>query len=188
MTERAELPGTVLLALVTVGLVSGCYRPTHGPPPYTPYHHQAPPAWPDPPARHSPAPAVVPRPQPPMPMPPPAATVAPTPPPLVTRGQPNQRGRASYYHDSLAGNHTANGDIYDPLEMTAAHRKLPFGTIVDVVRPNGRYVRVRINDRGPFAGKNRIIDLSRIAAERLGMIRAGVVEVSLYIIHRPGSP
>jgi len=93
------------------------------------------------------------------------------------------KGKATYYGDSLAGNHTANGDIYDPQKFTAAHRTLPFGTVVRVVRlDTNRYVYVRINDRGPFSRKNRIIDLSRIAAERLGMIRAGVVDVRVEVL------
>jgi rare lipoprotein A len=96
------------------------------------------------------------------------------------------RGRASYYHDSLAGNHTANGDIYDPAAYTAASRSLPFGTIVRVVRrDNDRSVLVRVNDRGPFGDRRRILDLSRAAAEKLDMIRAGVVEIRAEIVHRP---
>jgi rare lipoprotein A len=93
-------------------------------------------------------------------------------------------GLASYYHDSLAGNRTANGDIYDPSAPTAAHKTLPLGTIVDVVRRNGRAVRVRINDRGPFV-TGRVLDLSRGAATALDMIREGVVEVALFIVAWP---
>jgi rare lipoprotein A len=65
--------------------------------------------------------------------------------------------------------------------MTAAHRTLPFGTIVEVARDDGRKVIVRINDRGPFRS-GRIIDLSRRAAEELGMIRAGVVSVAVRVV------
>ena len=96
-------------------------------------------------------------------------------------GAPHQTGIASYYADSLAGNLTANGDRYDPQAMTAAHRTLPFGTVVDVVRRDGRSVRVRINDRGPFVD-GRVIDLSRAAATALGMIREGIVDVALYVV------
>ncbi|MBL9026824.1 MAG: septal ring lytic transglycosylase RlpA family protein [Myxococcales bacterium] len=92
-----------------------------------------------------------------------------------------QTGRASYYSDKLAGRKTANGERYDPSALTAAHRTLPFGTVVVVRRQDGRSVRVRINDRGPFGDEGRIIDLSRRAAEELGMMKAGVVEVSLSI-------
>lgn len=95
-----------------------------------------------------------------------------------------QRGIASYYADSLAGRKTASGEPYDPKAMTAAHRKLPFGTVVEVRAKNGRSVTVRINDRGPF-GRGRVIDLSRRAAERLGMIRAGIVDVELRIVSSP---
>jgi rare lipoprotein A len=92
-------------------------------------------------------------------------------------------GFASYYADSLAGNHTANGEVYDPRRRTAASRDLPFGTVVRVVRrDNGRSVIVRINDRGPFANRKRIIDLSRAAAEDLNMIDDGVVRIRAEVL------
>jgi rare lipoprotein A len=95
-------------------------------------------------------------------------------------------GYASYYSDSLAGETTANGESYDPSELTAAHRTLPFGTHVRVRRVDtGREVSVRINDRGPFAGRSRVIDLSRAAATALQMLRAGVVEVELEVLSVP---
>jgi rare lipoprotein A len=96
-----------------------------------------------------------------------------------------QSGLASYYADSLQGRPTASGEPYDPQALTAAHRTLPFGTLVEVSREDGRRVTVRINDRGPFAGKRRIVDLSRRAAETLGMIRAGVVQVSVRVLEMP---
>lgn len=93
------------------------------------------------------------------------------------------KGKASYYSDSLAGRSTANGEPYDPKKLTAAHLELPFGTMVRVTRvDNGKQVVVRINDRGPYGGRGRIIDLSRRAAERLDMIRAGVVDVEVEIL------
>ena len=96
------------------------------------------------------------------------------------------RGRASYYSDALAGNTTANGDTYDPARLTAASRTLPFGTVVRVVRvDNGKHVTVRINDRGPFGDRRRVIDLSRRAAEALDMIRAGVVDVRVEVLALP---
>jgi rare lipoprotein A len=95
-----------------------------------------------------------------------------------------QQGEASYYTDALTGNPTASGEPYEPWAFTAAHRTLPLGSVVDVVRPDGRYVRVRVNDRGPYA-KGRIIDLSRRAAEVLGMVNEGVAEVFLRIIYVP---
>ena len=100
---------------------------------------------------------------------------------------PYQVGLASYYHDSLSGNLTANGEIYDPNVVSAAHRELPFGTVVDVVRRDGRAIRVRVNDRGPFVD-GRIIDLSRQAATLLDSVRAGVVEVALFIVYVPAVP
>lgn len=93
------------------------------------------------------------------------------------------KGKASYYSDKLAGNRTASGERYDPGRFTGAHRTLPFGTVVRVVRlDTQRYVYVRITDRGPFGGRGRIIDLSRIAAERLGMLRAGVIDVRVEVL------
>lgn len=96
---------------------------------------------------------------------------------------PPQRGRVTYYADSLAGGKTASGERYDPHALTAAHRTLPFGTIIEVSRPDGRWVRVRVNDRGPFA-KGRIVDLSRAAAEQLGMIREGVVDATVWVVEK----
>lgn len=93
-------------------------------------------------------------------------------------------GRASYYSDRLAGRATAAGERYDPAAFTAAHRTLPFGTLVDVVRADGRRVTVRINDRGPHVD-GRVIDLSRRAASELGMLRDGVIEVALQIVWMP---
>lgn len=94
-------------------------------------------------------------------------------------------GRASYYADSLAGNLTASGERYDPQKLTAAHRTLPFGSVVRVTRlDTGASVTVRITDRGPFAGREqgRIIDLSRAAAENIDMIRRGVVDVRVEVL------
>jgi len=97
-----------------------------------------------------------------------------------------QRGEASYYSDSLAGNHTANGDVYDPRRHTAAHRKLAFGTVVRVTRTDtGAVTYVTINDRGPFGSGERIIDLSRAAAEDLAMMKAGVVKVRVEVLEKP---
>lgn len=96
-----------------------------------------------------------------------------------------QTGRATYYSDSLAGNHTANGDVYDPKKFTAAHRKLPFGTVVRVTRTDTRAVTyVTINDRGPFGSNERVIDVSRAAAQELAMLKAGVVPVMLEVLDR----
>ena len=95
-------------------------------------------------------------------------------------------GRASYYSDRLAGRSTASGEPYRTSEFTAASRELRFGTILRVTRTDtGAVTYVRVNDRGPFGDRRRIIDLSRAAAEELDMIRAGVVDVHVEIVHRP---
>lgn len=96
-----------------------------------------------------------------------------------------EQGEASYYSDALAGRSTASGEPYEPERFTAAHRKLPFGTHLRVTRlDDGRSVYVRINDRGPFGKRRRIVDLSRSAAEALGMLRAGVVPVKVEVVER----
>ena len=86
-------------------------------------------------------------------------------------------GKASYYGAKHHGKRTASGERFNQHALTAAHRTLPFGTRVKVTNLNNdRSVVVRINDRGPHI-RGRIIDLSREAADRLGMLRAGVVRV-----------
>ena len=98
----------------------------------------------------------------------------------------DQAGLATWYGGSFAGKKTANGERFDPTKYTAAHRKLPFGTWVEVRRADtGRRVRVRINDRGPFGDERRIIDLSRKAAEDLDLIREGLSRVELRIVSGP---
>lgn len=90
------------------------------------------------------------------------------------------RGRATWYGPGFAGRRTASGEVFRPRsELTAAHRWLPFGTRLRVCRA-GRCVIVRINDRGPFG--NAILDLSQLAAERLGMIRAGIAPVTATVV------
>ncbi|MFO0627853.1 MAG: septal ring lytic transglycosylase RlpA family protein [Polyangiales bacterium] len=97
-----------------------------------------------------------------------------------------EEGDASFYSDRLAGNTTANGERYDPEALTAAHRTLRFGTRVEVRRSNGARVVVCINDRGPFVG-GRVIDLSRAAAEALGILRVGVAPVALRVLAHGGT-
>ncbi|MCK5090469.1 MAG: septal ring lytic transglycosylase RlpA family protein [Hyphomicrobiaceae bacterium] len=88
-------------------------------------------------------------------------------------------GIASYYWQ---GQQTASGARFNPSAMTAAHRSLPFGTKVRVTnRRNGRSVVVTINDRGPFI-RGRVIDLSRGAAQVIGMTGAGLAPVSLDVL------
>lgn len=88
-----------------------------------------------------------------------------------------EEGLASWYGGKFQGRATASGEIYDAAQMTAAHKSLPFGTLVKVTNlENGKEVLVRINDRGPFVA-GRIIDLSRAAAVSLGMAGSGVARV-----------
>ncbi|MEP5938701.1 MAG: septal ring lytic transglycosylase RlpA family protein [Erythrobacter sp.] len=91
-------------------------------------------------------------------------------------------GRASFYGKRFHGRMTANGELFNMNAMTAAHKTLPFGTMVRVTNArNGRSVVVRINDRGPFI-RGRVIDLSRAAARKIGMIQSGHASVRLEII------
>ncbi|RXK82261.1 septal ring lytic transglycosylase RlpA family protein [Chlorobaculum sp. 24CR] len=88
-------------------------------------------------------------------------------------------GRASFYASRFHGRTTANGETFDMKEFTAAHRSLPFGTIVRVTNlNNGKMVFVKINDRGPYV-KNRIIDLSKAAAKQLDLVDSGVGRVKI---------
>lgn len=97
-----------------------------------------------------------------------------------------ERGQAGWYGDRYHGRKTASGERFDQNALTAAHRTLPFGTVVQVKNlTNGRTVQVRINDRGPFGRKTRIIDLSRAAAREIDMERAGVAPVELRIVSKP---
>lgn len=92
-----------------------------------------------------------------------------------------QFGLASWYGSDFAHRHTASGERYDMYDLTAAHRTLPLDTIVKVTNlNNNRSVLVRINDRGPYA-HGRIIDVSRGAAQALGMMKAGVVPVRIEV-------
>jgi rare lipoprotein A (peptidoglycan hydrolase) len=101
------------------------------------------------------------------------------PPPAV---QPFEVGAASWYGDPFHGQLTANGEIYNMFEMTAAHPSLPFGTSLRVTNVrSGRSVVVRINDRGPFIG-GRILDLSYAAAKQLRLVWPGQAQVRLDLI------
>lgn len=92
------------------------------------------------------------------------------------------KGKASYYGSEFNGRKTANGEIYDETAMTAAHRTLPFGTVLRVTNiRNGLSVIVRINDRGPFH-PDRVLDLSKAAAEELDLIKYGVTEIESEIV------
>ena len=90
---------------------------------------------------------------------------------------------ASYYGDQFAGRPTASGEIFDPSLLTAAHKTLPLGTLVQVTEAaSGKSVIVRINDRGPFHG-DRAIDLSEAAAEQIGMLASGTGKVALKVLN-----
>lgn len=92
-------------------------------------------------------------------------------------------GMASYYGRELAGNRTASGERFDPAQLTAAHRTLPFGSLVRVTNTaNGDSVVVRINDRGPFS-HGRVIDVSHAAARQIGMHRSGTARVKLALLN-----
>lgn len=143
----------------------------------------------------------------PAPAPPPPATLLPpaepaTPPdvpvaPVSNVGEPSAPvgeagtsiagGRASYYGAELAGNPTASGEPFDPSKLTAAHRTLPLGTRVRVTHAQtGESVVVRVNDRGPFHG-DRVIDLSRAAADAIGLTRSGTAMVELERLPKAGA-
>ncbi len=93
-----------------------------------------------------------------------------------------EKGKASYYADKFKGRHTSSGEPYSPDSLTCAHRTYPFGTHLLVSWPaHGSSVIVRVNDRGPF-GKGRVVDLSKAAAQQLGMLLAGVAEVEVQVV------
>jgi len=123
--------------------------------------------------------------QEPPPPPAPAAeptVTAPPPPPAPTRRTTSTGAkgvRASYQGNAQVGRRTASGEIYDPNDLTAASRSLPLGSSIIVTNPSsGRSVKVRINDRGPFAG-GRSLDLSKRAADEIGLTEKGVGRVKI---------
>ncbi|MCC7459979.1 MAG: septal ring lytic transglycosylase RlpA family protein [Proteobacteria bacterium] len=96
----------------------------------------------------------------------------------------SEEGYASWYGDKFHGRKTASGETYDMYAMTAAHRHAPFGTNVKVINlDNGRETIVKINDRGPFV-RGRIIDLSRKAAEEIGMVATGTAKIRLEFMNK----
>ena len=92
-----------------------------------------------------------------------------------------QDGEASYYGRKFVGRRTASGERYDPKLMTAAHKTLPFGTRIRVTRPGGPSVVLKVNDRCGCP-HGRIVDVSEAAAEKLNMLKAGVVRVRLEVL------
>jgi len=93
-------------------------------------------------------------------------------------------GVASWYGAQFAGRRTSSGERFDPDALTAAHRSLPFGSLVEVTNlVNGRMAVVRVNDRGPFGhSDDRIIDVSRAAARLLGLVGAGTAQVEIRVL------
>jgi rare lipoprotein A len=129
-------------------------------------------------------------PQAPAPAPLPQSSAPSAPPPSVETqpaipGQYVEEGVASWYGVPFNGHRTSNGEIYDMHAFTAAHRTLPFGSLVRVTNlRNGMQTEVRINDRGPFVA-NRIIDLSLSAAQAIGMVGPGTAPVRLEVVSGP---
>jgi rare lipoprotein A len=102
---------------------------------------------------------------------------------LAVFGQ--ETGLASFYADKFHGSSTASGEPYDKDLNTAAHKTHPFGTILRVTRlDNGQSVIVKVNDRGPFY-RNRVVDLSKKAAKKIGLIQAGTAMVKVEIVSKP---
>jgi rare lipoprotein A len=98
--------------------------------------------------------------------------------------QDSESGLASYYGDEFQGRRTAYGDTYDKSKLTAAHKRHPYGTMIRVTRlDNKKSVVVKVTDKGPYI-KGRVIDLSKKAAEKLGMIGDGTAEVEIVVVKR----
>ena len=105
--------------------------------------------------------------------------------PSVARQEKPEAGVAGWYGAKFHGNRTANGEIYDQNGYTAAHLRLPFGTIIKVTNlRNNRHVTLRINDRGPHVAR-RILDVTLAAAKRLGFAQAGTAPVRLEVMRYP---
>jgi rare lipoprotein A len=116
-----------------------------------------------------------------------ARVAKPNPPTAVAKVGDEETGIASWYGVPYHGRRTASGEVYDMEKMTAAHRRLPFQTWVEVTNlENGKRVDVRITDRGPFID-GRIIDLSHKAADQIAMLGPGIVKVRLRVIPPPPS-
>jgi len=98
--------------------------------------------------------------------------------------QDSESGLASYYGDEFQGRRTAYGDTYDKSKLTAAHKRHPYGTMIRVTRlDNKKSVVVKVTDKGPYI-KGRVIDLSKKAAEKLGMLGDGTAEVEIVVVKR----
>ena len=108
--------------------------------------------------------------------------------PAENAGRILQEGVASWYGPNFHGKATANGEVFNMNDLTAAHRTLPFNTVVEVQNiENGQTVRVRINDRGPYVD-NRVIDLSRRAARAIDMEDSGTANVQIILLREGDRP
>ena len=115
-----------------------------------------------------------------------AERAAPPAPDAAPSGDSIGGGEASYYADDLAGRPTASGEPHEPEALTAAHRSLPLGTRIRVTNlRTDESVVVRVNDRGPFA-EHRVVDLSKAAARKIGMLRRGTARVRLELLPERG--
>ena len=112
----------------------------------------------------------------------PTQTAHPVDPQNISTANAYQIGVSSYYGEQFHGRKTANGEVFNMYKLTAAHRVLPLGTIAKVTNlSNGRWVVVKVNDRGPFI-EGRILDLSFAAALELEMVQAGTMKVMIEIV------
>ncbi len=105
---------------------------------------------------------------------------------LALQAQSQEKGIASYYSDVFNGHKMANGDIYDPDDLTCAHPTFPLGSILKVARKDNpdQSVMVIVTDRGPYVG-GRIIDLSKRAAQELDLLDHGITEVVVALVKKP---
>jgi rare lipoprotein A len=157
--EWPDLTRRLALLSAVALMVAGCTHKTYAP--------------------QAPAPAPLPQPSAPS-APPPSVEAQPAIP-----GQYVEEGVASWYGVPFNGHRTSNGEIYDMHAFTAAHRTLPFGSLVRVTNlRNGMQTEVRINDRGPFVA-SRVIDLSLSAAQAIGMVGPGTAPVRLEVVSGP---
>lgn len=114
-----------------------------------------------------------------------AAAPAPAPAATAAAGEASE-GKLAYYGRKFAGRKTASGERFNPGALTMAHKTLPFGTLVKVTNPaNKRSVVLRVNDRGPST-PDRVGDVSLAAAQRLGFVRAGLIDAKLEVVGQRG--
>jgi len=104
--------------------------------------------------------------------------------PIHAKNKKVQIGKGSWYGKKFQGKLTASGERYNMYDFTAAHRTFPFNSMVKVTNlKNGRSVIVRVNDRGPYHG-GRIIDLSYLAAKKLGYVKKGVAKLKIKLLYK----